>query len=38
MIAIRRRITLTWRKHLWSQMKMKREMFGMNSSLYSPKP
>jgi hypothetical protein len=28
MITIRRRnITLTWRRHLWFQMKMRREMF-----------
>jgi hypothetical protein len=39
MIVIRRRsITLTWKRLLWPQMKTRREMFGMNSSLYSPKP
>ncbi len=32
---IRRSITLIWRRHLWFQMKMKKEMFGMNS-LNSP--
>ncbi len=34
-ITIKRSITLTWRRHLWSKMKMRREMFQMNSSLYS---
>jgi hypothetical protein len=33
---IKRSITLIWRRHLWFQMKMRKEMFGMNSSLNSP--
>jgi hypothetical protein len=33
---IRRNVTLIWRKHLWFQMKLKKKMFVMNSSLNSP--
>ncbi len=36
MISRRGNMALTWGRHLWSQMRMKRKKLGKRSSLYSP--